>query len=197
MSAAPRRRLRRQTSLHPQARRRICGQTRRRFRGSSEAQLTPPSPQVALTASQEATLARAQSGDFAKREGGLRQAARCQAGRWLQRRSREARQMQTGGFGFAKFDKPKFVKPSKHRDLGSDKTESFRTQAVLWRPSLFQGARRRSRLCQETGRIRRLIASSRGDQASPAALPHAAAEISSPAPAAERFQTSKRRFQAP
>jgi 23S rRNA pseudouridine2605 synthase len=31
----------------------------------------------------------------------------------------------TGGFGFAKFDKPKFVKPSKHRDLGSDKTENF------------------------------------------------------------------------
>jgi 23S rRNA pseudouridine2605 synthase len=28
----------------------------------------------------------------------------------------------TGGFGFNKFTKPKFVKPSKHRDLGSDKT---------------------------------------------------------------------------
>jgi 23S rRNA pseudouridine2605 synthase len=30
---------------------------------------------------------------------------------------------QTGGFGFAKYNKPKFVKPSTHRDLGSDKTE--------------------------------------------------------------------------
>jgi 23S rRNA pseudouridine2605 synthase len=28
----------------------------------------------------------------------------------------------SGGFGFDKFTKPKFVKPSKHRDLGSDKT---------------------------------------------------------------------------
>jgi 23S rRNA pseudouridine2605 synthase len=31
----------------------------------------------------------------------------------------------TGGFGFDKFAKPKFVKPSKHRDLGSDKTAGF------------------------------------------------------------------------
>ena len=30
-----------------------------------------------------------------------------------------------GGFGFGKFTKPKFVKPSKHRDLGSDKTAGF------------------------------------------------------------------------
>jgi len=31
----------------------------------------------------------------------------------------------TGGFGFAKFNKPKYVKPSKHRDLGSDSTDNF------------------------------------------------------------------------
>ena len=31
----------------------------------------------------------------------------------------------TGGFGFSKFAKPKYVKPSKHRDLGSDKTDNF------------------------------------------------------------------------
>ncbi len=31
----------------------------------------------------------------------------------------------TGGFGFDRFTKPKFVKPSKHRDLGSDKTAGF------------------------------------------------------------------------
>ncbi len=31
----------------------------------------------------------------------------------------------TGGFGFSKFSQPKFVKPSKHRDLGSDKTDNF------------------------------------------------------------------------
>jgi len=30
-----------------------------------------------------------------------------------------------GGFGFDRFTKPKFVKPSKHRDLGSDKSEGF------------------------------------------------------------------------
>ncbi len=30
-----------------------------------------------------------------------------------------------GGFGFGKFTKPKFVKPSKHRDLGSDQTAGF------------------------------------------------------------------------
>jgi hypothetical protein len=30
-----------------------------------------------------------------------------------------------GGFGFNKFTKPKFVKPSKHRDLGSDKIADF------------------------------------------------------------------------
>jgi 23S rRNA pseudouridine2605 synthase len=31
----------------------------------------------------------------------------------------------TAGFGFNKFTKPKFAKPSKHRDLGSDKTATF------------------------------------------------------------------------
>ena len=31
----------------------------------------------------------------------------------------------SGGFGFDKFTKPKFVKPSKHRNLGSDKTAGF------------------------------------------------------------------------
>jgi 23S rRNA pseudouridine2605 synthase len=33
----------------------------------------------------------------------------------------------TGGFGFERFAKPKFVKPSKHRDLGSDKTGMDKT----------------------------------------------------------------------
>jgi 23S rRNA pseudouridine2605 synthase len=37
----------------------------------------------------------------------------------------EKRTTASGGFGFEKFAKPKFVKPSKHRDLGSDKTAGF------------------------------------------------------------------------
>ena len=41
----------------------------------------------------------------------------------------------TGGFGFDKFAKPKYVKPSKHRDLGSDKTAgSFERKTFGDRP---------------------------------------------------------------
>ena len=64
------------------------------------------------------------SGDFAKREGGYakRPAAKREGGFSAAPEKRDT--SKTGGFGFAKFNKPKFVKPSKHRDLGSDKTES-------------------------------------------------------------------------
>ena len=43
----------------------------------------------------------------------------------------------TGGFGFAKFNKPKFVKPSKHRDLGSDKTEGSPERKSFGAPKPF------------------------------------------------------------
>ncbi len=55
-------------------------------------------------------------GGFAKREGGLEGAEKKRGGA-------------TGGFGFSKFSQPKFVKPSKHRDLGSDKTDHFEPKA--------------------------------------------------------------------
>jgi len=51
-------------------------------------------------------------GGYAKREGGFDGAEKKRVGA-------------TGGFGFSKFSQPKFVKPSKHRDLGSDKTDNF------------------------------------------------------------------------
>ncbi|PSH03835.1 MAG: hypothetical protein CXZ00_09620 [Acidobacteria bacterium] len=56
------------------------------------------------------------AGDFAKREGGFDEAAK-------------KRGPASGGFGFGKFTKPKFVKPSKHRDLGSDRTEGSERKA--------------------------------------------------------------------
>ena len=46
-----------------------------------------------------------------------------------QRAQRRSASVAIGGFGFSKFSKPKFVKPSKHRDLGSDKTENFERKA--------------------------------------------------------------------
>jgi 23S rRNA pseudouridine2605 synthase len=55
-------------------------------------------------------------GGYAKREGGFDGAEKKQGGT-------------TGGFGFSKFSQPKFVKPSKHRDLGSDKTENVERKA--------------------------------------------------------------------
>jgi 23S rRNA pseudouridine2605 synthase len=55
-------------------------------------------------------------GAYAKREGGFDSAEKKRGGA-------------TGGFGFSKFSQPKFVKPSKHRDLGSDKTENFERKA--------------------------------------------------------------------
>jgi 23S rRNA pseudouridine2605 synthase len=69
------------------------------------------------------------SGDFAKREGGReggyvkRPSAKREGGFGGAPEKRTA--SGTDGFGFSKFAKPKFVKPSKHRDLGSDKTENF------------------------------------------------------------------------
>jgi 23S rRNA pseudouridine2605 synthase len=65
------------------------------------------------------------SGDFTKRDPGYtkRPAAKREAG--FSGPSEKRDTSQTGGFGFAKYNKPKFVKPSKHRDLGSDKTNSF------------------------------------------------------------------------
>jgi 23S rRNA pseudouridine2605 synthase len=73
------------------------------------------------------------AGDFAKREGG-------RPGGYAKREDSYTKRpvkhddgfgeapakrdtSKAGGFGFAKFNKPKFVKPSKHRDLGSDRTE--------------------------------------------------------------------------
>jgi 23S rRNA pseudouridine2605 synthase len=56
-------------------------------------------------------------GGYAKREGGLGDAPAKRAG--------NSGSGTAPGFGFAKFNKPKFVKPSKHRDLGSDKTDGF------------------------------------------------------------------------
>jgi 23S rRNA pseudouridine2605 synthase len=64
------------------------------------------------------------AGDFSKREGGY--AKRAPANREAGGEAPEKRNTANiGGFGFAKFNKPKYVKPSKHRDLGSDKTDNF------------------------------------------------------------------------
>ncbi len=64
-------------------------------------------------------------GSFDKREGGFskRPAAKREGGFGDAPEKRDT--SKTGGFGFSKFAKPKFVKPSKHRDLGSDKTDGF------------------------------------------------------------------------
>jgi 23S rRNA pseudouridine2605 synthase len=70
------------------------------------------------------SFARKPAGDFAKREGGYTK--RAPANREAGFDAPEKRDTsKTGGFGFSKFAKPRFVKPSKHRDLGSDKTDNF------------------------------------------------------------------------
>jgi len=75
------------------------------------------------------------AGDFAKRDGGRPGGYAKREGGYTKRPAAPREEgfdapakrdtSKTGGFGFAKFNKPKFVKPSKHRDLGSDKTEGF------------------------------------------------------------------------
>lgn len=76
-------------------------------------------------------------GGYAKREGGYakregeytkRPAAKREDGFGEAPAKRDT--SQTGGFGFSKFAKPKFVKPSKHRDLGSDKTDNFERKPI-------------------------------------------------------------------
>jgi 23S rRNA pseudouridine2605 synthase len=63
------------------------------------------------------------AGDFSKREGGYakRAPARREPG-FADGTTKPSATASVGGFGFSKYNKPKFVKPSKHRDLGSDKT---------------------------------------------------------------------------
>ncbi len=72
------------------------------------------------------TSDRRPAGDFSrgygKREGGY---AKREGGFDAEKKRGDA----TGSFGFSKFSQPKFVKPSKHRDLGSDKTENFERKA--------------------------------------------------------------------
>ncbi len=70
------------------------------------------------------------AGDFARREGGYTK----REGGYAKREggfdgAEKKRGGTTGGFGFSKFSQPKFVKPSKHRDLGSDKTDNFERKA--------------------------------------------------------------------
>ncbi len=91
------------------------------------------------------SFARKTAGDFAKREGGYQKREGGYAkreggfdkreGGYAKRPAKreggfgdapEKRDTsKAGGFGFSKFAKPKFVKPSKHRDLGSDNTDNF------------------------------------------------------------------------
>jgi len=65
------------------------------------------------------SFARKPTGDSARREGGF---AKRESGTDGAEKKRGGA---VGGFGFSRFAKPKFVKPSKHRDLGSDKTDNF------------------------------------------------------------------------
>jgi 23S rRNA pseudouridine2605 synthase len=67
----------------------------------------------------------ARNADFAKREGGYTKRAPAKREDEYGNAPEKRDTSNTGGFGFSKFAKPKFVKPSKHRDLGSDKTDSF------------------------------------------------------------------------
>jgi len=62
------------------------------------------------------------TGGFANREAGYKRPAAKREGDFSPEKRDTSK---AGGFGFSKFAKPKFVKPSKHRDLGSDKTENF------------------------------------------------------------------------
>ncbi len=63
--------------------------------------------------------ARKPAGAFARREGGYAKREGGFDG------AEKKRGSAAGGFGFSKFSRPKFVKPSSHRDLGSDKTDNF------------------------------------------------------------------------
>jgi 23S rRNA pseudouridine2605 synthase len=82
-----------------------------------------------------ATSTRKPAGDFAKREGGRAGGYAKREGSYTKRPAKREDGFgeapaprdtsKTGGFGFAKFNKPKYVKPSKHRDLGSDKTDNL------------------------------------------------------------------------
>jgi len=82
-----------------------------------------------------ASSTRKPAGDFAKREGGRAGGYAKREGSYTKRPAKREDGFgdapaprdtsKTGGFGFAKFNKPKYVKPSKHRDLGSDKTDNF------------------------------------------------------------------------
>ncbi len=75
---------------------------------------------------------------FAKREGGReggyvkRPAAKREEGFGQAPAKRDT--SATGGFGFSRFAKPKFVKPSKHRDLGSDSTHGVDERKAAERP---------------------------------------------------------------
>jgi 23S rRNA pseudouridine2605 synthase len=75
-------------------------------------------PKRSYAAKPAGSFDRKPAGDFAKREGGD---SKREGGFEGTEKKRGA----SGGFGFSKFSQPKFVKPSKHRDLGSDKTENF------------------------------------------------------------------------
>ncbi len=70
-----------------------------------------------------ASFARKPAGEFPKRDGAYakRAPARREPG-FADDAPKPPAAVSVGGFGFSKFNKPKFVKPSKHRDLGSDKT---------------------------------------------------------------------------
>ncbi len=65
------------------------------------------------------SFSRKPAGDFARREGGY---AKREGGFEGAEKKRGGA---SGGFGFSKFSRPKFAKPSTHRDLGSDKTHDF------------------------------------------------------------------------
>jgi 23S rRNA pseudouridine2605 synthase len=65
------------------------------------------------------------AGDFARREGASTRRPTAKREGGFSEAPPKRTTSSIGGFGFDKFAKPKFVKPSKHRDLGSDKTAGF------------------------------------------------------------------------
>jgi len=76
-------------------------------------------PKRSYTPKPAGSFTRKPAGDSAQREGRYTKPEGGFGG------AEKKRSGATGGFGFTKFARPKFVKPSKHRDLGSDKTDSF------------------------------------------------------------------------
>ena len=95
-------------------------------RGDSESvpsAALPPSTGRARERKTRQVSRRKPAGDFAKREGGYTKRSKREEASAAPQKKRGT--SKAGGFGFTKFSKPKFVKPSKHRDLGSDKTENF------------------------------------------------------------------------